>query len=172
MTNLTNKKPGQRYSKRELKTRGWTLNMMDEHLTAQIQNGQRYYRAAEVSAREADSEIAQVLSQNRMERDEIERYRSLTPRTVKTAAGKVHDALSATYEKAEIPDELRKICDIAHGYFLTIVQDPPNPNQDRLMTARELTEEYVKVREKGLSSCKAAARNSWLLGYKLSLIHI
>lgn len=169
MTNLTNKKPGQRYSKRELKTRGWTLNMMDEHLTAQIQNGQRYYRAAEVSAREADSEIAQVLFQNRMERDEIERYRSLTPRTVKTAAGKVHDALSATYEKAEIPDELRKICDIAHGYFLTIVQDPPNPNQDRLMTARELTEEYVKVREKGLSSCKAAARNSWLLGYKDSL---
>ena len=52
------KKPGQQYIKKELLDRGWTVELIESHLTRRQKGSKLYYRATEVAEQEANPEIA------------------------------------------------------------------------------------------------------------------
>ena len=55
------KKPGQQYIKKELLERGWTVEMIEAHLTRRQKGGKFYYRAKEVIEQETNPDIAAEL---------------------------------------------------------------------------------------------------------------
>ena len=48
------KKPGQQYIKKELLDRGWTVELIESHLTRRQKGSKLYYRATEVAEQEAN----------------------------------------------------------------------------------------------------------------------
>ena len=159
------KKPGQQYIKKELLDRGWTVELIESHLTRRQKGSKLYYRATEVAEQEANPEIAVELAKNLERLEELNRYKSLSPKMRSAAAEKAAAQLSAAYEKADIPDYLRDVCRMMHNYFLDLVKKIEFSRGPSFLTGKELRAEYLSIARDGMQACKKAAQASWLLGY-------
>ena len=159
------KKPGQQYIKKELLDRGWTVELIESHLTRRQKGSKLYYRATEVAEQEANPEIAVELAKNLEWLEELNRYKSLSPKMRSAAAEKAAAQLSAAYEKADIPDYLRDVCRMMHNYFLDLVKKIEFSRGPSFLTGKELRAEYLSIARDGMQACKKAAQASWLLGY-------
>lgn len=127
---MDNKKPGKRYTKKELQARGWTSEMIRNHLKVYQQNKKSYYRAAEVTACEEDPDIAQQLSDNRKRAEERKYLRSIDNADRKEAATKVKSIVDEAIQAMEIEDaELRTVIDYAHNVTSSMMLEPKERNQ-------------------------------------------
>lgn len=160
-----NKKPGQQYVKKELLERGWTEELIEAHLTRRQKGSRFYYRAAEVAEQEANPGISVELAKNLERLDELNRYKSLSPKARREAIEKAAARLAAAYEKADIPDHLLDLCRMIHNYFLNLVKKIGGSNVTMFLTGKELRAEYLSIAREGIQTCKKAAYASWLLGY-------
>ena len=159
------KKPGQQYIKKELLERGWTVELIESHLTRCQKGSKLYYRATEVAEQEANPEIAVELAKNLERLDELNRYKSLSPKIRSAATEKAAAQLSAVYEKADIPDYLCDMCRMMHNYFLSLVKKIEFSRDPSFLTGKELRAEYLSIARDGMQACKKVAQASWLLGY-------
>ena len=148
------KKPGQQYIKKELLERGWTVELIESHLTRCQKGSKLYYRATEVAEQEANPEIAVELAKNLERLDELNRYKSLSPKIRSAATEKAAAQLSAVYEKADIPDYLCDMCRMMHNYFLSLVKKIEFSRDPSFLTGKELRAEYLSIARDGMQACK------------------
>lgn len=160
------KKPGQQYIKKELLERGWTVEMIEAHLTRRQKGGKFYYRAKEVIEQETNPDIAAELAQNCERLDELNKYKSLLSKTRRESAERAVSLLTKAYEQADIPDYLKLMCRMMHEYFLRPIKKIGISCDPMFLTVKELRAAYLTVAREGIQTCKKAAYASWLLGYK------
>lgn len=167
MEKLKPKKPGHRYNKKELRARGWTDELMKQHLTVKHQNGKAYYMSKEVSEKEALPQLAEVLCENRACAEKKRILHSMDDAARKIAAGHVKEVLDSAFYASEYTGGLRAVMEAGHKAFLKLLEEPlpsslgPDPYSK---------DEVLKMLQK-LAGCTfrdklftRTAKAAWVLG--------
>jgi len=161
------KKSGQRYTRKDLKARGWSDSLIKEKLEKKIQNGCVYFLASQVNACEDDPEVAAILEQTRKINIQKTMLRKTSMKERQKLAQKVGAAFTAAIQGASAGLAVQPVVELWYKTFLDLLDVPYNPGdtshlymvEDLLRKLRD--EDNRSFREKYLNQI---ARGGWVFG--------
>jgi len=118
-----NKKPGKRYTRKELLNLGWTDELIGKLLNIQEFKGKKFYRAADVTAAMQDDKLASELENNRKLAAARNDTRAVPWLQRRELAKKVADTLTQAFQEVKLTDDVRIVASVWHNLFVNAIKD-------------------------------------------------